>query len=68
MKYKTPPDAEEPLVIAAGGDVGSDAMSFKMGGMVAQHKPDIVILGGDLDYGNGLRGCYSAWDGVFNVM
>jgi len=33
---------------------------------VATKKPDIIMIGGDLAYDNGLNSCYALWDLLFD--
>ena len=41
-----------------------------MAKMVAKNNPkvDMILIGGDLSYGDGNRGCYASWDGLFNMF
>jgi hypothetical protein len=64
--YKTPP--EKNLVIISGGDVGSTSIASDMTSYLSMYTPDIIVLGGDIAYGNNLRGCYFIWDRFFNMF
>ena len=53
---------DDEIVIANGGDVGNNHFADAIHAQVRLHKPDLIVLGGDLSYGNNLGECYNAWD------
>jgi len=33
-----------------------------------EYKPDIIILGGDTVYDDGMRSCYDSWDNFYSMF
>ena len=50
------------LKIVSGGDVGITTVTKTLLSLAASHDPDMIFIGGDLAYGNGIRTCYRRWD------
>jgi Phosphodiesterase/alkaline phosphatase D len=61
--YKTLPDqGDEPVTIVIGGDVGSSATAVDLTSNLSKISPDVLIIGGDAAYDNGLHNCWHSWD------
>jgi hypothetical protein len=72
-KYHTLPidTTKRNVTIAMGGDAGFTELAYKTGKQAAQYKPDVIVLGGDIAYDNGMDTCYYTWDqflGIFEYM
>lgn len=65
--YKTLPDenSETPIIIATGGDVGLTQVAVNVTRIVTEYNPDVLIIGGDIAYDNGMCNCYFAYDLYF---
>jgi len=65
--YKTLPDATSTKTISVvlGGDVGTTSTAQKMTENLKGQKPDIVFIGGDVAYDNGMWNCWYTWDLFF---
>ena len=61
------PDAST-LRIAAGGDLGMTEEGKLMTSYLKDFDPDVIILGGDTVYDNGLRTCYYNWDIFYSMF
>jgi len=62
--YQTLPGdtLERNLVIATGGDVGANEHSKTLTNVLGDHNVDVIMVGGDIAYDNGLRSCYYCID------
>ena len=56
------------ITIINGGDVGWNSDSVDMNSMLRNHPADIIIIGGDIAYGNNMNTCYSTWDMVLSSL
>jgi hypothetical protein len=63
-KYLTLPSSklERNILIASGGDVGTSHNAFNMTNVMSNYPLDVVLIGGDLGYDNGMRSCYYSVD------
>lgn len=68
--YMTLPskNMERNITLAAGGDVGNTPMAVQMTSTVKGYSPDIILIGGDLAYDNGLPTCYYSYDMFLNML
>jgi len=68
--YKTLPNAASNLTIkmAIGGDVGLTSNGQKMNTYLPAFNPDVIILGGDTVYDDGMRSCYYSWDNFYSMF
>jgi len=68
--YKTlpAPDHQKNIILAVGGDVGSNEIAQKMTGNLEALDPDVIIIGGDGAYDNGMRSCYYNYDSFLNMF
>lgn len=68
--YQTLPGEDNPrdMVIIQGGDMGDTSASRQVTIATGQLNPDVIILGGDLAYDNGMCTCYFAWDYLFRDL
>lgn len=48
--------------MAVGGDLGMTEEGIKITSFLSDFKPDVIILGGDTTYDDGMRSCYHTWD------
>ncbi len=62
MKFRTLPDDDRPIRIAAGGDMGIKRMARAVSRAVAKTDPDLVIIGGDIAYADGEIEEADRWD------
>ncbi len=51
--------------MAIGGDLGMSSNGDTMTSYLINFNPDIIILGGDISYDNGVRSCYYSWDTIY---
>lgn len=35
---------------------------------IAAYDPDVIVIGGDLAYDNGMRTCYYSWDNFYYIF
>lgn len=35
---------------------------------IAAYDPDVIVIGGDLAYDNGMRTCYYSWDNFYYLF
>lgn len=68
MGYKTVPGVNSTVKIASGGDLGMTEEGRLMTSYLKDFKPDIIVLGGDTVYDNGLRTCYYNWDIFYSMF
>lgn len=68
--YMTLPskNMERNITLAAGGDVGNTPVALQMTTTVSEYSPDIILIGGDLAYDNGLPTCYYSYDLFLNML
>jgi len=69
--YKTVPFANstnQTLRIAEGGDLGMTEQGKLMTSYLTEFNPDIIMLGGDIVYDNGLRTCWYSWDYFYSMF
>lgn len=64
FNYETFPDetSTRNLVISTGGDLGDRNVGRQMTLQVGLSNPDVIVVGGDLAYDDGLQTCYFTWD------
>ena len=55
-------DMESNIVMAVGGDSGGTEKAVSFIRELANHKPDVILVGGDIVYDNGDFSCYYCWD------
>lgn len=69
-QYHTLPlnTSERNVTIVMGGDAGFMELAYETGRTAAQYKPDLIVLGGDIAYDNGMDTCYYTWDQFFGVF
>jgi len=63
--YKTlPKEGEhEPVIMVLGGDVGSSDIGLSVTESLQKvGVPDVLVIGGDAAYDDGLQACYYSWD------
>jgi hypothetical protein len=62
--YKTLPSkgTHSPIVMAIGGDVGSSDIGPSVTSSLSKNGPDVMIVGGDAAYDDGIQACYYSWD------
>lgn len=60
--FKTLPADESPLTIASGGDMYRHPETVQLLKAVAKHRPDIVLVGGDIAYADGNLDRVKFWD------
>jgi len=63
--YRTLPKegAHEPVLMVLGGDVGSSDIGVSVTASLEKvGVPDILVVGGDAAYDDGLQACYYSWD------
>ncbi len=58
--FRTMPE-EGPVRLAAGGDVGAEPLSLALLTEAARRSPDLLAIGGDLAYANGLVSRWPRW-------
>lgn len=65
--YKTLPSngTHTPIVMAIGGDVGSSDIGASVTSSLSANGPDVLIVGGDAAYDDGIQACYYSWDMYF---
>jgi hypothetical protein len=67
--YKTTPGFNaKQLKMAIGGDLGMNTAGKKMTLNLINFSPDVIILGGDTSYDDGMRSCYSSWDDFYSLF
>ena len=67
--YKTTPGANaKKLKMAIGGDLGMNTAGKKMTLNLIAYSPDVIIIGGDTTYDDGMRTCYSSWDDFYSLF
>ena len=68
-KYKTLPgeDAKE-IKMAVGGDVGFEGDGEKITKNLVNYNPDVLIIGGDIAYDDGMRSCFYSWDNFYWIF
>ena len=69
-RYRTLPDKNYTgsMTIVQGGDVGTNDVSYQALTQISLINPDVVLIGGDAAYDNGIKHCYYAWDGFFRMF
>ena len=62
--FSTQPDINslKTITIISGGDVGYTSLARSMIGVARQNNPDLILIGGDFAYDNGVQSCYYAFD------
>ena len=60
--FRTLSANDEEILVANGGDIGSNRYSDLIHDVVRAQKPDLVVIGGDIAYDNNLGECYNVWD------
>jgi metallophosphoesterase superfamily enzyme len=69
VNYKTVPDGKSREIrMASGGDVGMNKFGRKMTSYLVDYNPDIILIGGDTVYDNGMRSCYNPWDNFYDMF
>lgn len=69
--YKTVPlgnTTDKAIRIAEGGDLGMTQEGKLLTSYLSEFNPDIILLGGDTVYDNGLRTCYYSWDVFYSMF
>jgi len=62
---------ERNILLAAGGDVGTDEQAQVMTARLGDYPIDAILVAGDLAYDNGMRSCYYSHDlfiGMFETL
>ncbi len=54
--------------MAVGGDLAMTQEGIKITRNLVKFNPDIIILGGDISYDDGMRNCYYSWDNFYNLF
>lgn len=54
--------------MAVGGDVSMTQQGKKITQNLVDYNPDIIIIGGDNTYDDGMRTCYYSWDNFYNLF
>jgi hypothetical protein len=54
--------------MAVGGDLGMSKEGILMTSYLDAFDPDIIILGGDTTYDDGMRSCYTTWDEFYSMF
>jgi len=64
VTYRTLPDehSQRDIIIIQGGDMGNTKASQDITYAAVKKDPDVLVLGGDLAYDNGMCTCYFSWD------
>ena len=60
-------DASE-LRMVVGGDVSLTKEAIRINNHVVNFNPDIIMIGGDIAYDNGLRSCWYSWDNFYRMF
>jgi len=62
--YQTLPSKslERNILMASGGDVGTSMRARNMTAALETYPLDVILVGGDLAYDNGMPSCYYSWD------
>jgi len=62
--YKTLPGQDSPrdVILVQGGDMGNTKATRDVTKATIAMNPDVLVLGGDLAYDNGMCECYFTWD------
>ncbi len=67
--YKTTPDKDTNVLrMAVGGDVSMTHEGFKITHNLVSYNPDIIIIGGDNTYDDGMRTCWYSWDNFYSLF
>ncbi len=64
--FRTLPDDDRPLTIAAGGDMFWYEATVTLSRIAARQKPDVAVLGGDIAYADGKLENVGFWDRWFD--
>ncbi len=68
-KYKTTPDKDtNVLKMAVGGDVSMTHEGLAITQKLVSYNPDIIIIGGDNTYDDGMRTCWYSWDNFYALF
>jgi hypothetical protein len=54
--------------MAVGGDVSMTKEGELITSYLVNYDPDIIIIGGDIAYDDGMRTCYYSWDNFYNIF
>lgn len=54
--------------MAIGGDLGMNKNGEIMTSYLNDFAPDVIILGGDTVYDDGMRSCYYSWDNFYRMF
>jgi hypothetical protein len=67
--YKTTPDKDtDVLRMAVGGDVSMTHEGLQITHHLVNYNPDIIIIGGDNTYDDGMRTCWYSWDNFYALF
>lgn len=67
--YRTLPGVDAKQVkMAVGGDIGIDQQATSLTEHLIPFNPDILIIGGDNAYDDGMNTCYYSWDSVYDLL
>lgn len=59
-------DSQKNIVIATGGDLGDRDVAQRITFQAGAVGPDLIVIGGDVSYDDGIHNCYFTWDNFFN--
>jgi len=54
--------------MAVGGDISMTQEGKRITQNLVDYNPDIIIIGGDNTYDDGMRTCYYSWDNFYNLF
>jgi hypothetical protein len=65
-RFKTP--SSENLSLVAGGDAGNTRDAKRIISRILETNPDIIVIGGDVAYDNGMYSCACVWDEFLSTI
>ncbi len=54
--------------MAVGGDLGMTKNGEILTSYLDAYAPDVILLGGDTVYDDGMRNCYYSWDNFYHMF
>ena len=54
--------------MAVGGDVSMTPEGLTITDNLVNYDPDVIIIGGDITYDDGMRTCYYSWDNFYDIF
>lgn len=54
--------------MAVGGDVSMTPEGLTITDNLINYDPDVIIIGGDITYDDGMRTCYYSWDNFYDIF